>query len=144
MTIDPVRIEFVILIAFVCLSLGFQLGRLYAGAKGRSASGPRKLGKARAFTKAAGSNGGDCVELYVGNLSYDMTEDKLRKTFEQYGAVKSARLIMHRINKRSKGFGFVEMPVRKEALAAIAALNDQDVMGRKMRVNEARGNTRPN
>jgi len=90
------------------------------------------------------SRGGDgsCVEIYVGNLSYDMTEAQLRREFEKYGAVKSARIIENHYNKKSKGFGFVEMPVRPEAEAAINALHDKDVMGRKMRVNEAKNKSR--
>lgn len=78
------------------------------------------------------------VEIYVGNLSYDMTEDQLRKEFEAYGKVNSARLITNRFNGKSKGYGFVQMPVREEAEKAVAALNDKDIMGRKMRCNEAK------
>ena len=78
------------------------------------------------------------VEIYVGNLSYDMTEDQLRKEFEAFGAVNSARLITNRFNGKSKGFGFVQMPNRTEAEKAVAALNDKDVMGRKMKCNEAK------
>jgi RNA recognition motif-containing protein len=78
------------------------------------------------------------VEIYVGNLSYDMTEDELRKTFEVYGKVNSARLITNRYNGKSKGFGFVQMPNRAEAEKACAELNDKDIMGRKMKCNEAK------
>ena len=78
------------------------------------------------------------VEIYVGNLSYEMTEEQLRKEFEAYGAVNSARLITERRSGRSKGFGFVQMPNRAEAEKAVAALNDKDIMGRKMKCNEAK------
>ena len=78
------------------------------------------------------------VEIYVGNLSYDMTEDQLRKEFEAYGTVGSARLITNRYNGKSKGFGFVQMPNRAEAEKAVAELNDKDIMGRKMKCNEAK------
>ena len=78
------------------------------------------------------------VEIYVGNLSYDMTEDQLRKEFEAYGKVDLARLITNRYNGKSKGFGFVQMPDRGEAEKAIAALNDKEIMGRKMKCNEAK------
>ncbi len=78
------------------------------------------------------------VEIYVGNLSYDMTEEQFRKEFEAFGKVNSARLIMNRFNGKSKGFGFVQMPVRAEADKAIAALNDKEIMGRKMKCNEAK------
>ena len=77
------------------------------------------------------------VEIYVGNLSYDMTEDALRKTFEAFGKVDSARVVTNRFNNKSKGFGFVVMPNRPEAEKAIAAMSEKEVMGRKMRVNEA-------
>jgi hypothetical protein len=95
-----------------------------------------KWGRCRCFTGGGGS--GDCVEIYVGNLSYDMTEAQMRKEFEKYGSVKSARIITHRFNHRSKGFGFVEMPNRPEAEAAIKALNNADILGRKLRINEAK------
>ncbi|HNX34874.1 MAG TPA: RNA-binding protein [Kiritimatiellia bacterium] len=82
------------------------------------------------------------MEIYVGNLSYDMTEAQMRKEFEKYGAVKSARIISNRFNHKSKGFGFVEMPNRPEAEAAIKALHDKDILGRKLRVNEAKNKSR--
>ena len=85
---------------------------------------------------------GDCVEIYVGNLSYDMTEAHMRKDFEKYGDVKSARIITNRFNHKSKGFGFIEMPNRHEAEAAIRALHDKDILGRKLRVNEAKNKSR--
>ena len=78
------------------------------------------------------------VEIYVGNLSYDMTEEQLKKEFEAYGAVNSARLITNRYNGKSKGFGFVQMPNRAEAEKAVAELNDKELMGRKMKCNEAK------
>lgn len=78
------------------------------------------------------------IEIYVGNLSYDLTDDQLRKEFEAYGKVNSARVITNRYNNRSKGFGFVHMPNREEADAAVAALNDKEILGRKIKCNEAR------
>ena len=78
------------------------------------------------------------VEIYVGNLSYDMTEDQLRKEFEAFGTVNSVRLVMNRFNGKSKGFGFVQMPNRPEAEKACEALNDREVMGRKIKCNEAK------
>jgi len=77
------------------------------------------------------------VEIYVGNLSYEMTEEELRKEFEAFGTVDSARVVTNRFNNKSKGFGFVVMPNRPEAEKAIAAMSEKEVMGRKMRVNEA-------
>ncbi len=78
------------------------------------------------------------VEIYVGNLSYELTEDQLRKEFEKFGTVGSARIVTDKNGQRSKGFGFVVMPNRPEAEAAIAAMSEKEFMGRKMRVNEAR------
>jgi len=108
------------------LTIGFVVAK-------RGKRGPGGCGK---------DGDGDCVEIYVGNLSYDMTEAQMRKEFEKYGAVKSARIISNRFNHKSKGFGFVEMPNRPEAEAAIRALHDKDSLGRKLRVNEAKNKSR--
>ena len=78
------------------------------------------------------------VEIYVGNLSYETDEIQLRQAFEKYGKVASARIISNHFNRKSKGFGFIEMPNRAEAEAAIKALHDSELQGRKLRVNEAR------
>ncbi len=80
----------------------------------------------------------NAVEIYVGNLSYDLKEETLRKEFEAFGEVSSVRVVSNRFNNKSKGFAFVIMPDRGQAEKAIAALNDKDVLGRKMRVNEAK------
>ncbi len=78
------------------------------------------------------------IEIYVGNLSYDLTEDQLRKEFEAYGKVNSARIITNRYNGKSKGFGFVHMPNRAEVDAAVKALSDKEILGRKLKCNEAK------
>jgi RNA recognition motif-containing protein len=78
------------------------------------------------------------MNIYVGNLSYRMTDDELRDIFAEHGEVSSAKIIMDRETGRSKGFGFVEMPDNKQAQEAIEALNDKDISGRNLRVNEAR------
>ncbi|MBO7236937.1 MAG: RNA-binding protein [Kiritimatiellae bacterium] len=78
------------------------------------------------------------MEIYVGNLSYDLTEDVLRKEFEAYGKVNSARIITNRFNNRSKGFVFVHMPNKAEADAAVKALSDKEILGRKLKCNEAK------
>ena len=78
------------------------------------------------------------VEIYVGNLSYDLTDEELKKLFAEYGEVSSARIVLNRFNGKSKGFGFVVMPNRPEAEKAIAAYSEKEYMGRKMRVNEAK------
>jgi len=77
-------------------------------------------------------------KLYVGNLSYDTTDSALEAMFAAHGTVQSAQVIMDRDTGRSKGFGFVEMSSDQEALAAITALNGQQVAGRTLTVNEAK------
>jgi len=78
------------------------------------------------------------MNIYVGNLSYDVTEQSLRQTFEAFGNVASVNLIKDKYTGQSKGFGFVEMPEKSEAMAAIEALNGKELKGRTMNVNEAR------
>lgn len=125
--------------------IGFLVGRRGTAAKGGSAKKPQQLQQKKQSQPRreprpettrppipAGS-----VELYVGNLSYDMTEDQLRQTFEAFGKVDSVRLVTNRYNNKSKGFAFVVMPNRAEAEKAIAEMNEKEVMGRPMRVNEA-------
>ena len=77
-------------------------------------------------------------KLYVGNLSYDVTDSALEQLCAQYGTVESAQVIMDRDTGRSKGFGFVEMKTDQEAQAVIAALNGQMSGGRSLTVNEAK------
>jgi cold-inducible RNA-binding protein len=77
-------------------------------------------------------------KLYVGNLSYDVTDSDLQSMFEPHGRVQSAQVIMDRDTGRSKGFGFVEMDSDQEAQAAIAAVNGKEMNGRTLTVNEAR------
>jgi RNA recognition motif-containing protein len=76
--------------------------------------------------------------IYVGNLSYDVTDSALEQMFAEHGTVESAQVVMDRDTGRSKGFGFVEMKTDQEAQAAIAALNGQMSGGRSLTVNEAR------
>ena len=77
-------------------------------------------------------------KLYVGNLTYGMTDGDLQRLFEAHGSVEAVQIIMDRDTGRSKGFGFVEMKTDQEAQAAIQALNGQEVNGRALTVNEAR------
>ncbi|MDH5526496.1 MAG: RNA-binding protein [Nitrospirota bacterium] len=77
------------------------------------------------------------MNLFVGNLSFETSERDLREAFEAYGSVSSASLITDRETGRSRGFGFVEMD-DAEARAAIEGLNNQDLNGRALNVNEAR------
>ena len=78
------------------------------------------------------------MNVYVGNLNYDLSEDDLKQAFEEFGEVTSAKIISDRYSGRSKGFGFVEMSSDDEAKAAIEALSGKDLNGRTMVVNEAR------
>ena len=78
------------------------------------------------------------MNIFIGNLSFKVTEGDLRQTFEAFGQVASATVIKEKQSGRSKGFGFVEMPVQAEAQSAIAALNGQAFKGRTITVNEAR------
>ncbi|WP_010587452.1 RNA recognition motif domain-containing protein [Schlesneria paludicola] len=80
-------------------------------------------------------------KLYVGNLSYGVTDSQLEQLFAAHGAVQSAQVIMDRETGRSKGFGFVEMSNAADADAAITALNGMDNDGRALTVNEARPKT---
>lgn len=129
-SLDPTSVGIVIAVVVLVISLVSLLTK-------------KKKSKGPATGKTAKSTGADIVEIYVGNLSYDMNDAQLRREFERFGVVKSARVITHRTNGKSKGYGFVEMPHRKEAVIGIKALDNSEVMGRRIRVNEARANTRP-
>lgn len=78
------------------------------------------------------------MNIYVGNLSYDASEDDLRQAFEEFGEVVSVAVIQDRYTGRSRGFGFVEMAVDEEGTAAISGMNGKDLKGRTLKVNEAR------
>jgi RNA recognition motif-containing protein len=76
-------------------------------------------------------------KIYVGNMSYNTSEDTLRQLFAQYGEVVSVNVITDRYTGRAKGFGFVEMASDDAAKAAMTALNGREVDGRQLKVNEA-------
>ena len=78
------------------------------------------------------------MNIYVGNLSYSLSEAELREAFADFGDVTSVKILTDRETGRSRGFGFVEMPNQAEGEAAVANLNGKDVGGRALRVNEAR------
>ena len=78
------------------------------------------------------------MNMYVGNLSYEMSEEKLRSEFAEYGEVQSAKIITDKFTGRSRGFGFVEMNSDDEGKKAMEELNGKDVDGRQLVVNEAR------
>jgi RNA recognition motif-containing protein len=77
-------------------------------------------------------------KIYVGNLSFNVSNDTLADKFAQFGTVQSAKIIMDRDTNRSKGFGFVEMATSDEAQSAISALNGTEFEGRQMNVTEAK------
>lgn len=77
------------------------------------------------------------MNIYVGNLSWSMTDEDLNTLFADHGTVSSAKILKDKMNGRSKGFGFVEMEDDEAAKAAIAALNETEIQGRKLIVNES-------
>jgi RNA recognition motif-containing protein len=78
------------------------------------------------------------MKVYIGNLSFDATEEQVRQAFEDFGEVKSVNIITDRDSGRPRGFAFVEMGSQEEANAAIAGLNGKEMLGRTLNVNEAR------
>lgn len=78
------------------------------------------------------------MNIFVGNLAFGVTDTDLRQAFEAFGQVASANVILDKFTGKSRGFGFVEMPNDAEAKAAIEGLNNKDLKGRAVRVNEAR------
>ena len=84
------------------------------------------------------------MNIYVGNLSFNASDDDLKEAFAAYGSVDSASIIRDKFSGQSRGFGFVEMPEREEAVKAIEGLNGSDFKGRALKVNEAKPrNDRP-
>ena len=117
----------------LCLAwflLGLLLGRRLSARRG--APGSRPSGG----SPVAGGKG--TVELYVGNLPYEMSEKDLQTTFERFGRVASVRIITKKTDGQSRGYGFVQMADRAEAEAAVKAMHGNSVGGRDMVVNEAR------
>jgi RNA recognition motif-containing protein len=78
------------------------------------------------------------MNIYIGNLSYNVSEDELGKAFRSFGQVETVKIIRDKYSGQSKGFGFVEMPSAEEALSAITDLNGKQLNGRTLKVNEAR------
>ncbi len=81
------------------------------------------------------------MNLYVGNLLFDVSESDLREAFEQFGEITEVRLIMDKYSGKSKGFGFIEMPSKDEAEKAIEEMNGKEFKGRALSVNEAKPKT---
>ena len=103
---------------------------------------PGSNARSRRADDERSSGDGTNVELYVGNLSYDVDEKEMRRTFETYGKVALSRIIKNKFNGKSRGYGFVEMPDRGQAMAAIRALNGNEIKGRRIVVNEAKSEAR--
>ena len=78
------------------------------------------------------------MNIYVGNLSFNVTENDLQEAFGVFGRIESVSIIKDRFSGQSKGFGFVEMPSNEEAQAAISGMNSKEMKGRALNVNEAR------
>ena len=78
------------------------------------------------------------MNIYVGNLSFEVTEQDLQQAFEAFGQVESVKIIKDKYSGESKGFGFVEMPAKGEAESAINDLNGKELKGRALKVSEAR------
>jgi RNA recognition motif-containing protein len=78
------------------------------------------------------------MNIYVGNISFDATDEAIRQAFESFGEVASARIIKDKYTGQSRGFGFVEMPGQIQAQAAIRGLNGKELVGKQISVNEAR------
>jgi len=81
------------------------------------------------------------MNIYIGNMSYDTTEEQLRQAFEGFGEVTTVNIITDKYSGEPRGFAFVEMSSKDEAIAAISGLNGQDMNGRTLNVNEARPRT---
>ena len=78
------------------------------------------------------------MNIYAGNISYEVTEGDLKQAFEVFGQVETVKIIKDRWSGKSRGFGFVEMPEKDEAHSAITGLNGKDLKGRNLKINEAR------
>jgi RNA recognition motif-containing protein len=81
------------------------------------------------------------MNLYIGNLANEVTDENLHDAFSEYGKVESAKVIKDKFSNLSRGFGFVEMPNNSEADAAIKGLNGEELMGKALQISEARPKT---
>jgi RNA recognition motif-containing protein len=81
------------------------------------------------------------MNIYIGNMSFNTTEDQLRQAFEAFGAVSTVNIIKDKYSGEPRGFAFVEMSSKDEAMAAISGLNGSDLDGRALNVNEAKPRT---
>ena len=133
-------IGIIAILAIIAGAIYFTLKNSADRPKQKQGKQPKNNDAAR---KPASGSSGKLVEIYVGNLSYDVDDNQLNKLFAKFGVIKSARVVINRHNNKSKGYGFVEMPHREEAEIAIKKLNNFEYLGRLMKVNEARRDSRP-
>ena len=136
MDISSVDASIIVVMAIFSLAW-FVVGVLAGRQLERQPSGGRRSAPKRRKEKRR-----ERVELYVGNLSYDVSDDDLAKAFKPCGEVLSARIIENKFNGKSKGYGFVSMGNRPDAKTAIRRMNDKQLMGRKIVVNEAKTQAR--
>ena len=131
------HMTFVTWLAVVSLAwflIGLLLGRLWQN------SGVAKPASAGTTRGGAGKTGP--VELYVGNIAYDTSDDELAKAFGRFGKVMSTRIITKKTNGQPKGYGFVDMSTREEAAAAVRGMHGKELGGRVIVVNEAKSRGR--
>ena len=127
---SPVETTVIVIASF---SLAWFVVGVFAGRlMPRSRTAPARSGSSRRGRKS------ERIELYVGNLSYDMTDGDLSRAFSRFGKVFKVRVIKNKFNGKSKGFGFVEMGDRNEISTAVRALNGKELKGRRIVVNEAK------
>jgi hypothetical protein len=127
------------------VAIGMHLRRYRSGGTGNAISVGERGGDRRGGGKVSskgGGKGGEIVEVYIGNLAYEVSEKDLSKAFGEFGEVVSTRVIKNRFSGKSKGFGFVELDGRDQANAAIRSLNGKDFKGRRIVANEARSRSR--
>ncbi len=145
---SPHFIAWLVLLAFagISVALVFSLRREHraGGDSGRGRrDGRRRDGRGDSRQPPYGTTPGRTpdgdVEIYVGNLSYDVTDDMLRSAFAKFGIVRGARVVTHKPSGKSKGFGFVAMPHPQEAELAISKLDGTELLGRQLHCNVSRG-----
>ena len=135
---NPVIIASVIGGAAVGFIAGFVAGKAGGNAPAAKSGRNTKSGSGKSAPRKTGNG----IELYVGNLSYDIDDAMLKKEFAKHGKVLSARVIKNNYNNRSRGYGFVEMGSKADADKAIKAMHAKELLGRKLVVNVARSNSR--
>lgn len=129
-------------------SLGWFLLGILAGRRiRRKTAGSQQQQQGRQTSRAQaqqrrGEASGSSAELYVGNLSYEMTEEELRDLFSKAGKVASVRLIGNKFNGKSKGYAFIEMAGEAQAIEASRQFNGKEIKGRKMVVSQAKSKAR--